>query len=139
MKICSICKLEKIESEFNKRKVAKDGLSSACRVCTRKQFKRHYSKNRDSIKAKALMVKERVKKENAIKLMELKNKPCTDCGQTFPHYVMDFDHLGNKKHSISEMRQGFVWEKILEEISKCELVCANCHRIRTHKRRAEAK
>lgn len=65
-------------------------------------------------------------------------KPCTDCKNIFPPECMDFDHIrGKKKFSIgSGMRSRAL---ILEEIAKCELVCANCHRIRTKKRRPTGK
>jgi hypothetical protein len=62
--------------------------------------------------------------------------PCADCGKCFPHYVMDFDHvrgekIGNVADIINRNCSGGVWD----EIAKCELVCANCHRFRTHARR----
>lgn len=69
-------------------------------------------------------------------LNSLKNKPCTDCGQSYPHYVMDWDHIsGEKKFCISQRYISYKSRQaILDEIAKCELVCANCHRIRTHAR-----
>lgn len=69
---------------------------------------------------------------------EIKSVPCADCGGTFDPICMDFDHLpGNKKaDNVSTMiSRGFPWEVIQAEISKCEVVCANCHRLRTHNRR----
>jgi hypothetical protein len=48
---------------------------------------------------------------------------------------MDFDHLKDKEMNLSDMiRRGFGKKKILAEVAKCELVCANCHRLRTFKR-----
>jgi len=66
---------------------------------------------------------------------ELKSKPCTDCGCVFPYYVMDFDHKeGHEKlFEISQMRRHSK-ELVLLEIQKCDLVCSNCHRIRTFNR-----
>jgi hypothetical protein len=59
---------------------------------------------------------------------------CVDCG-VCNHIVLDFDHLKDKKYNISRMiHDGFSWAAIKKEISKCEVVCANCHRIRTHDR-----
>jgi hypothetical protein len=59
---------------------------------------------------------------------------CVDCGIT-NHIILDFDHLQNKKYNISRMiHDGFSWEAIKKEIAKCEVVCANCHRIRTYDR-----
>lgn len=70
---------------------------------------------------------------------EAKNAPCTDCKIQYPPYVMDLDHLPQfKKHeAVSSMVTNYRSspKKLLEEISKCELVCANCHRIRTHNRK----
>lgn len=65
----------------------------------------------------------------------LKNHPCADCGQSFPPYVMDFDHvIGEKVINISQLRSVCSPALLLSEIKKCEIVCANCHRIRTHKK-----
>lgn len=60
--------------------------------------------------------------------------PCVDCGKEYPYYVMDFDHVrGEKVASVSALlSNGFSWKVIEEEIAKCDIVCANCHRIRTH-------
>jgi hypothetical protein len=61
-------------------------------------------------------------------------KPCMDCGESFPFYVLDYDHRPDveKKGEIAKMVSGtYTWEKILEEIAKCDLICANCHRKRT--------
>lgn len=62
-------------------------------------------------------------------------KPCTDCGLYFPVWCLDFDHVrGNKVNSVSQMTYASLAD-ITEEVSKCELVCANCHRVRTDQRR----
>lgn len=55
-----------------------------------------------------------------------------DCGQTFPMCVMDFDHRDPslKCFGIGQYKEGSV-TKLLAEIAKCDVVCANCHRIRT--------
>lgn len=69
-------------------------------------------------------------------VISLKNKPCADCEVSYPYYVMDFDHLGEKKVLLAKVHsQGWSEERILEEVSKCDLVCSNCHRERTHKRK----
>jgi hypothetical protein len=59
---------------------------------------------------------------------------CSDCGIT-NHIMLDFDHLRDKKYNVSRMiHDGFSWKAIQKEIEKCEVVCANCHRVRTHNR-----
>lgn len=62
--------------------------------------------------------------------------PCSDCGQKFPPECMDYDHVGdNKVMSVSKMiGSKHSVEEVFAEIDKCELVCANCHRIRTRGR-----
>jgi hypothetical protein len=74
-------------------------------------------------------------------LDSLKSAPCVDCGNTFPACAMDWDHTrGEKLFNLGSMRSSqWVSEKakkrILEEIAKCDLVCACCHRVRTSDRR----
>ena len=66
-------------------------------------------------------------------ILNAKNRPCQDCGQRYPPYVMDFDHRYGKKFLIGRQ----VWSttsvaRVKEEIAKCDIVCANCHRERTY-------
>lgn len=64
----------------------------------------------------------------------LKDNPCVDCGLRFPPECMDFDHVrGIKLFQIGQMGHRRP-DALLEEIEKCDVVCANCHRIRTRKR-----
>lgn len=66
-----------------------------------------------------------------------KNKPCVDCKVSYPFYVMDFDHRDgeSKSFNVGDMhRLSASKKRIDEEIAKCDLVCANCHRIRTYNR-----
>jgi ssDNA-binding Zn-finger/Zn-ribbon topoisomerase 1 len=74
-------------------------------------------------------------------IRDLKEKsPCRDCGKFYPYYVMDFDHVRGKKHAnVMELIPTLSKKKIDEEIAKCEIVCSNCHRIRTHVRRIAKK
>ncbi len=68
-------------------------------------------------------------------IRKAKENPCTDCCIEYPYYVMEFDHLdrSEKLFNISQY-QGKTKVELLDELSKCELVCANCHRIREHNR-----
>ena len=64
--------------------------------------------------------------------------PCADCGQKFNYYVMQFDHLPKytKSFSISKFQDHTAdVDKVLEEMKKCDLVCANCHTERGYQRR----
>ena len=61
---------------------------------------------------------------------------CLDCGEKYPHYMLHFDHKpGFEKHgSASEIYSRYGRERGLEEMAKCDIVCANCHAIRTYNR-----
>lgn len=72
--------------------------------------------------------KETRERLNAYKLQ----RGCKDCGYNTRPEALDFDHLpGNKKSFQISQVTGRSWNRVLEEIAKCELVCANCHRVRT--------
>ncbi len=63
------------------------------------------------------------------------NTPCTDCKENYPYWIMEFDHLGNKSFTIGQYRNHTnSLEKVMEEVAKCEVVCANCHKNRTYMR-----
>jgi hypothetical protein len=64
------------------------------------------------------------------------SRPCADCRNFFPHYVMDFDHrdASQKTAIVSRLVNHLSWRRLREEIAKCDLVCSNCHRIRTQER-----
>jgi len=70
------------------------------------------------------------------------NTPCKDCDNTFPSYVMQFDHrdASIKKAAVALLvQQTCSLETLQKEIEKCDLVCANCHAVRTHLRRKDAR
>ena len=63
------------------------------------------------------------------------SRGCADCGYNAHPAALHFDHLpGNVKvGNISELRN-LAWKTLLDEIAKCEVVCANCHAVRTESR-----
>lgn len=101
--------------------------------------RKHYEANREKIKQRA---REHKKKNQAIakEYIELiKSVPCMDCRQKFPTIAMDFDHIRDKHMPVSQMvNAGLSLNRIKEEIEKCEVVCSNCHRIRTQNRRSKS-
>ncbi len=137
MKKCSICKEEKEIAEFNKNKAKKDGYNTVCRECSIERSRKYYRDNCEHHKQVIKAKKKRLNNLNKIKMLELlKNSKCKDCGND-DERVLEFDHLPQykKEYGISTLLQ-YVhsWETIEKEISKCEIVCANCHRIRTIER-----
>jgi hypothetical protein len=72
---------------------------------------------------------------------------CFDCGYRESAYALDLDHR-DPTHKNPQLRRqvrdhrpraawSLSWENLLAELPKCDVVCANCHRIRTYERRAE--
>lgn len=129
-KVCNRCKLEKEVDLFNKRSRSNDGYNSYCKECNKLYLKQHYKDNKQYYVNKAQDYKRSV----ANKIKSIKNVPCADCDIKYPHYIMDFDHKFDKSFNISGAEIYYSFSKILEEIKKCEIVCSNCHRERTHKR-----
>jgi hypothetical protein len=74
-------------------------------------------------------------------IRDLKEKsPCLDCKEYYPYYVMDFDHVrGKKQANVMELIPTLSKKRIDQEIAKCEIVCSNCHRIRTHNRKSNKR
>lgn len=64
-----------------------------------------------------------------------------DCGRTYPYWIMDFDHRPDevKLFDIGDTNKWTSERKLMDEIAKCDLVCANCHRHRTMIRRGIEK
>jgi hypothetical protein len=82
---------------------------------------------------------DRTRKAYLVKyIQELKSStPCMDCKESFPYYVMDFDHVRGRKHKNVMELIPTLSKKIIDlEIAKCEIVCSNCHRVRTHTRKS---
>ncbi len=64
-----------------------------------------------------------------------KSRPCADCGRSFASECMDFDHVrGTKCYTIGSAYRWASMENLVEEIAKCDVVCACCHRTRTKNR-----
>ena len=96
----------------------------------------HYRNNKQDYLDRALNRNARVKTENRQRLYAyLSEHPCVDCGVTDVR-VLEFDHVrGNKSANIAGLLNNAVsWSTIEKEIAKCEVRCANCHRIKTNER-----
>lgn len=74
-------------------------------------------------------------------LRKFKDVPCADCHESYPYYVMQFDHREDevKVDVIARMVAKASWQAILDEVKKCDVVCANCHAIRTWERKQRYK
>jgi len=81
--------------------------------------------------------KRRYWKTQARMLDDLKRRACADCHRRFPVCAMDFDHRDpkDKRYTVSRMIGRAGNGRIMAEVAKCDIVCANCHRDRTLRRR----
>ena len=101
--------------------------------------KRHYEKNKDKVKRRSYKRNVNQRQRNREYIAEVKsNSQCVDCGESNP-LVLEFDHvIGEKVGNISDMCHSCCSiETIQKEIDKCEVRCANCHRIQTYNRRTK--
>lgn len=56
--------------------------------------------------------------------------PCVDCGESDPD-VLEFDHIAGKVMEVSRLLASASLDRLMEEIERCEVRCANCHTRRT--------
>ncbi len=132
-KRCPKCDQPKHVNQFGWKNQAKGLRDVYCRTCRRTYNRSHYDRNKSAYRARNRRANERQREW----LRTLKVGPCVDCRKKYPPCVMDFDHRDptGKIANVSVMIQR--WnskKKVLAEIAKCDLVCANCHRLRTCKR-----
>lgn len=132
LKRCSACGLSKPLEDFNRRSTSPDGRQWNCRKCNRRWHALNRERHNEMIHART----ERVRRERAVLILEyLRCHPCVDCGETDP-IVLEFDHLRDKIMDVTSLAKGgHSWRVVMDEIAKCEVVCANCHRRRTAARR----
>lgn len=136
-KHCPSCNQTLEVSNFSKNVSKKDGLSSQCKECKKKYQNSWYVSNRQThIQNAQVNRKNSRKKAREFVINYLAKSKCADCPETNP-IVLQFDHIkGSKKYDISYMvTMGYGVDSIKEEISKCEVRCANCHTLRTYSQR----
>lgn len=132
---CSRCQIEKPLSDFHLR--GGDGHQWWCKACHRSYDAAYHARTRP--------IRLRQKREHKRRLVawmrDIKtSQPCVDCGGWFHPAAMTFDHLpGHEKlDDIADLVRFGCTRLAREEVLKCEVVCANCHAVRTYMRR-EAK
>ena len=108
---CTICKLEKTEKDF--------------------YFTNSYRRKYCKLCEHASQTKRRVNKK--LKVVELMGGKCVDCGYNKSAYALELHHIdpSTKEYEPSQLISRLSWDKIYKEMEKCELLCANCHRIKT--------
>lgn len=131
---CTKCGIEKPLDESPKKNPVR--YLSHCKECSRAYIRNHYSRNKEYYLQKARLRNKILIDENRARIFEyLSHHPCVDCGESDPR-VLEFDHVtGTKKKDIARMVRENEWFRIEEEIAKCVVRCANCHRRHSHQSR----
>lgn len=122
MKTCTTCRIEKDLSAFSKKG---KGLQAQCKACRKLWFAEHYSKNKQYYIDR--------NKVTAAKTRQWYNEykttlSCQICGEDHPA-CLDFHHRDPREKEVSvgaAVRHSRA--KLLREIAKCDVLCANCHR-----------
>jgi hypothetical protein len=160
-KVCTQCEEEKPFSEFYKSSKNTALRKASCKVCCREVSraygKAHYDKDVSSARSLAWLAahpgkvseysKKHYRKGKATGssimgwlLHEYTGTPCLDCGGVFEWCAMDFDHRPEeiKEFGVTTLASRAAnpknIAKVEKEIAKCDIVCSNCHRVRTRDR-----
>lgn len=127
MKACSKCKDEKPLTEYYLFNRSKDGHQHICKQC----MKVAYNKCRTEKREHYHKVQKTREQQNYDRLMEWKaTQQCIKCGNNNP-IVLDLHHRdpAQKDIEVSNAVRKWSWDKLVVEIEKCNVLCANCHRI----------
>lgn len=135
-KRCPQCETELPTTNFGPNASKKDGLQPVCVVCRRRYFSQWRRKNpaaRNSI--------DRWNKKNKAAIRAyiceyLELHPCVDCGERDP-IVLEFDHRPEEEKTFNigdAIGRKLSVKSVADEISKCDVRCANCHRRVTYQR-----
>lgn len=119
-----------LDKFFHKRASSPDGYQQRCKTCTSILHRSHYEEKTDYYKQKATRHNKGYRKRNQEFLFKyLSQNPCVDCGESNP-MLLEFDHRENKSYDVSTMLT-LSEKSIQDEIAKCDIRCANCHRMKT--------
>ncbi len=135
MKQCATCKKLKNDEDFNWRWKALGIRHVTCRECQKTHRRNWYENHKEQHLENVKIRKYEVRKEaRQYVLNYLSAHPCTNCGESDP-VVLEFHHLYGKDKAISKMvADGWSIGRIQQEIDKCVVLCANCHRRVTAKK-----
>ncbi len=113
VKKCSICGQEKTLENFPFRKVSEGTYRAHCKQCHSNTMKKKYYENKEAVSS--------IKTE----------KGCAKCGYNENAMALDFHHINptEKEDTIARLTSGSSLSRALQEIEKCVVLCANCHRV----------
>ncbi len=142
MKACSKCGNIKSESDFFVKNSTTGRLHAQCKSCYKEHRKsyhaQHYKKYHEQYLHRAKQRRNVLRSEfRSNMLLYLKGKKCVICGESDIR-TFEFDHIdpSKKEFSISQaVRLGYAWPSVKNEIAKCRILCANCHKKHTAEQR----
>lgn len=129
-KLCCKCKKELEIHFFSKNKNKKDGIQGCCKNCQKIYKDTYYNENKIKYKQDVKNRKDKAKKQAQDYVNSVKNIGCKHCKENHPA-CLDFHHLesSDKFKTISALvADGYNLKIIKNEIEKCIVLCANCHR-----------
>lgn len=127
-KVCSKCKRELPLDNFRWKNKSQGKKHSQCKECQSKSEKKHYRENTE--RQKAVRERANFQKQANVEYVEyIKQQGCVKCGEKRT-WVLDFHHKNpeEKENTIAHMLKSASIETLDNEIKKCILFCANCHR-----------
>lgn len=136
---CTKCGSEVPNDNFSYKNKKTGKRQSVCKTCTALYANAHYAKNAETYKRTSSLSNQKIRVRNKAWVHAQKvGRACVDCKGLFPAVCMDFDHReGTEKvDALSRMMITSMSsiKRMQKEILKCDLVCSNCHRIRTYRR-----
>lgn len=135
-KHCGDCGVAKPLHEFAFADRLQGTRQFRCRSCHAAARRRHYLENKPAYIAWATRQMRRKRDEQCALLHAyLREHACVDCGES-DITLLEFDHIdpAEKVRDISTLLGHTSWERVLQEIGKCDVRCVNCHRRRTAER-----
>jgi len=134
MKKCNKCKQKKSLSEFAVNNSKKDGLGGTCKLCHNEYTRNHYKNNREQYLLKNIK-RRNFNKDFCNRVKSIKK--CQNCNEK-RYWVLEYHHIHNKKENISILaHQGTSIKTLKNEIRKCIILCANCHKDMHYKERID--
>lgn len=134
MQTCTQCGETKEVEAFAFKNKGAGRRHRKCKPCMAAYGRGHYARNRGAYISRNvanMRLRRRLLKQRVWRIVV--ECECVDCGERDP-LVLDFDHVDNttKRDTIySLVQSGYGWQSVLDEIAKCQVRCANCHRRRT--------
>lgn len=125
-KVCTRCGVSRLLSQFDVRKKSRDGRQVYCRECKAQYFQKNRTRLIPKIRAANKIAREKV----AAYIDRYRDEhPCERCGES-DSSALDFHHHdGAKEFGIGQANaRGMSLRRVIEEIAKCRVLCASCHR-----------